>query len=125
MTKLTPKQQRFIDEYLLDLNATQAAIRAGYSHKTANRIATENLSKPVIKAEIDRRRSEMQQKLHITQEDIVKQLHSIGFANLSPAELEFKDKLKALDMLIRLLGYDKAGDKEAIDKLDKILEKIT
>ena len=46
--KLTPKQQRFVDEYLLDLNATQAAKRAGYSKKTARAIGTENLSKPDI-----------------------------------------------------------------------------
>lgn len=51
--ELTAKQRRFVDEYLIDLNATQAAIRAGYSEKTAQAIAAENLSKPLIKAEID------------------------------------------------------------------------
>lgn len=48
--KLTPKQQRFVQEYLIDLNATQAAIRAGYSQRTANEIGCENLAKPSIKA---------------------------------------------------------------------------
>ena len=43
--KLTDKQEMFCREYLIDLNATQAAIRAGYSEKTANRVASENLSK--------------------------------------------------------------------------------
>ena len=59
--KLTPKQQRFIDEYLIDLNATQAAIRAGYSPRTARAIACENLAKPYIQeaiAEAKRERSE-------------------------------------------------------------------
>lgn len=51
--KLTPKQQRFVDEYLIDLNALQAAIRAGYSEKTAGQIGFENLNKPEIQAEID------------------------------------------------------------------------
>ncbi len=46
MAMLTAKQQRFCDEYLVDLNATQAAIRAGYSKKNANNIASENLAKP-------------------------------------------------------------------------------
>ena len=58
---LTPKQQRFIDEYLIDLNATQAAIRAGYSPRTARAIACENLAKPDIQeaiAEAKRERSE-------------------------------------------------------------------
>ena len=48
LVALTEKQKRFCDEYLIDLNATQAAIRAGYSEKTARQTATENLSKPYI-----------------------------------------------------------------------------
>jgi len=52
MAKLLPKQAAFIDEYLIDSNATQAAIRAGYSKKTAKQMGTENLSKPVIYAAI-------------------------------------------------------------------------
>lgn len=53
MAKLTAKQQRFVDEYLIDLNATQAAIRAGYSIKTAEVIGCENLRKPNIKSRIE------------------------------------------------------------------------
>jgi phage terminase small subunit len=49
---LTPKQERFVEEYLLDLNATQAAIRAGYSSKGARQQGAENLSKPYIRKEI-------------------------------------------------------------------------
>lgn len=52
MAKLTPKQEAFCQEYLIDLNATQAAIRAGYSEKTAQQTASENLSKPVISERI-------------------------------------------------------------------------
>lgn len=62
--KLNARQQRFVDEYLIDMNATQAAIRAGYSEKTAHAIATENLQKPsireVIDAALDRRSKETQ-----------------------------------------------------------------
>lgn len=50
---LTTKQQRFVEEYLIDFNATQAAIRSGYSEKTAGSIGSENLKKPEIKAAID------------------------------------------------------------------------
>ena len=49
---LTAKQQRFVEEYLIDLNATQAAVRAGYSRSSARQIGPENLSKPVIAAAI-------------------------------------------------------------------------
>ena len=50
MAKLTAKQRRFVEEYLIDLNATQAAIRAGYSPATAGAIGSENLKKPEIRA---------------------------------------------------------------------------
>ncbi len=50
--KLTPKQQRFVEEYLIDLNATQAAIRAGYSRNCAGQIGEENLKKPQIAAAV-------------------------------------------------------------------------
>ena len=53
--KLTAKQRRFVQEYLIDLNATQAAIRAGYSRKTAGVIGVENLKKPYIREAIDER----------------------------------------------------------------------
>lgn len=79
--KLTPKQRRFIDEYLIDLNATQAAIRAGYSKKTAQQIGAENLSKPVIQAEIQKRQAKLQNKLEITQERVLQELAAIAFAN--------------------------------------------
>lgn len=48
-TRMTAKQKRFCDEYLIDLNATQAAIRAGYSKKAARQVGNENMSKPYIK----------------------------------------------------------------------------
>ena len=79
--KLTPKQRRFVNEYLIDLNATQAAIRAGYSKKTAQQIGAENLSKPVIQAEIQKRQTKLQNKLEITQERVLQELASIAFAN--------------------------------------------
>lgn len=79
--KLTPKQIKFIDEYLIDLNATQAAIRAGYSKKTAQRIGSENLSKPLIQEEIQKRRNKLQSKCEITQERVLRELAAIAFAS--------------------------------------------
>ena len=61
--KLTAKQQRFCDEYLIDLNATQAAIRAGYSAKTAQAIGSENLTKPLLKQYIEARMAAKEEKL--------------------------------------------------------------
>lgn len=81
MVKLTEKQKRFVQEYLVDLNATQAAIRAGYSPKTANRIGSQNLSKVDIQSEIEKRRTALRSKLEITQEKVLQELAAIAFAN--------------------------------------------
>lgn len=78
--KLTSKQLRFIQEFTIDHNATQAAIRAGYSPKTAGAIGAENLRKPQIDAEIKRLESETVQKLEITRDRIVQELAEIAFA---------------------------------------------
>lgn len=71
MTKLTPKQSLFVKEYLVDLNATQAAIRAGYSAKTAGAIGTENLQKPIIQQAIAEQSKERAQKVNITAEYVL------------------------------------------------------
>lgn len=77
MAKLTAKQRRFCNEYLIDLNATQAAIRAGYSEKNARNIASENLAKPNIKAYIDERMAEKESQLIATQDEVLKYLTSV------------------------------------------------
>jgi phage terminase small subunit len=77
MGKMTAKQQRFCDEYLIDLNATQAAIRAGYSEKNARNIASENLAKPNIKQYIDERMAEKESELIADQNEVLKYLTSV------------------------------------------------
>lgn len=81
--KLTPKQQRFVDEYLIDLNATQAAIRAGYSPKTATAIASENLSKPSISAAIACAMAERSKRTGVTQDRILEELAKVAFIKLT------------------------------------------
>lgn len=79
--KLTPKQMRFVDEYMIDFNATQAAIRAGYSEKTANTIGAQNLAKLSIQAEIARRQKDLQRRTEVSQERVVKELARVAFAD--------------------------------------------
>ena len=74
---MTPKQKRFCDEYLIDCNATQAAIRAGYSEKTAKQIASENLAKPDLRAYIDQRLEEIQSKKIASAEEVMQYLTSV------------------------------------------------
>lgn len=81
--KLTAKQVRFVDEYLVDFNATQAAIKAGYKAKTAHVIGAENLRKPKIAEEIARRQKDLQRRTEISQDRVVKELARIAFADAS------------------------------------------
>jgi phage terminase small subunit len=71
MAKLTAKQQRFVDEYLIDLNATQAAIRAGYSEDAARSIGSENLTKPDIAAAIQEAIGKRSEKTQIDAEYVL------------------------------------------------------
>lgn len=77
MVKLTVKQQRFADEYLISGNATEAAVIAGYSEKTARVIATENLTKPAIKSYIEIRLKEMQSEKVADQQEVMEFLTSV------------------------------------------------
>ena len=123
MAKMTDKQKRFCDEYLIDLNATQAAIRAGYSEKTANRIGTENLSKLVIKKYIEERMAEKEKKLIASQDEVLKYLTSVMRGESQSTELVVegtgdgcseartilkepseKDRLKAAELLGKRYG---------------------
>lgn len=82
---LTPKQAAFVAEYLVDLNATQAAIRAGYSAKTADAIGKENLGKPPIAQAIAAAKANRAQRVEITADAVLQQLWAL--ANADPNEL--------------------------------------
>ena len=74
MAKLTPKQQRFVDEYLIDLNATQGAIRAGYSPKTAEQQGFQLLKKTSVSEAIEQAQKERQKRTLVTQDDVIRGL---------------------------------------------------
>lgn len=81
-TKLSPKQRLFVAEYLIDLNATKAAIRAGYSVKAACAIGNENLRKPMIAAAIAEAQRKRELKTGITQERVLRELARIAFFDI-------------------------------------------
>jgi len=130
--KMTAKQIRFCDEYLIDLNATQAAIRAGYSAKTAGWIAQENLQKPTIKEYIQNRMAEKEKDLIASQDEVLRYLTSvvrgqsksteivvegqgegISEARLILKEPSEKDRLKAAELLGK--RYALFTDKAQVD----------
>ncbi|MGN1284164.1 MAG: terminase small subunit, partial [Candidatus Limosilactobacillus intestinavium] len=108
--KLTLKQQRFIDEYIISGNATQAAIKAGYSKRTAKQAGTENLAKPYLKAELDRRNAEIQSQKTADMTEVMEYLTSVmrgeqtesvatskGIYNDIPVTA--KDRIKAAELI--------------------------
>ena len=123
MAKLTEKQKRFIDFYIETLNASEAARRAGYSIKTANRIGQENLTKPVIKSAIDERLSQLASERiagpkevlkYLTAvmrgEEIEEQVVTVG-CGMGESEVEIvkkkvspKDRIKAAELLGKRYG---------------------
>jgi phage terminase small subunit len=78
MCKLNEKQKRFVEEYLVDLNATQAAIRAGYSSKTARQIGEQNLSKLDIQEAIQKSVKERSERTQITSDWVLNQLVEVS-----------------------------------------------
>lgn len=100
---LTGKQKRFVQEYLVDLNGSKAALRAGYSAASCRSIASKNLDKPEIARAID---LAMAMDPGVTRTRIVDELGKIAFAAIS-AKLKAADKLSALEKLGKVLGMFK------------------
>ena len=76
--KLTPKQERFVQEYLVDLNATQAAIRAGYSKKTADRQGHRLLKKAEIAAAVEKGREKAKERTELTVDEVIGDLREVA-----------------------------------------------
>ena len=104
---LTPRQERFVEEYLVDLNATAAARRAGYSAITADRIGPELLGKPCVAQAIQAAKEERSKRTALTQDYVIDKLKAIAELEASDAQdshLKFSSKLKALELLGKHLG---------------------
>lgn len=112
--KLTAKQERFVQEYLIDLNATQAAIRAGYSKKTAGVIGVENLKKPYIREAIEEKLKQIDDEktadakeirefwtrvMRGDEKETVLRYDSEGHQVETEISVSMKDRIKASEML--------------------------
>jgi len=95
--KLTSKQELFCKEYLIDLNGTQAAIRAGYSEKTAYSIGHENLNKPEIQEYIQKISAERNLKVQITAENVLQDI--MDTRNIAAQQDRHSERLKANELL--------------------------
>lgn len=124
---LTAKQQRFVDEYLKDLNAAQAAIRAGYSAKTSRSISSELLTKPNIQAAIADRMGKRSERTAITVDRVLLELARLAFLDVRKAYNE-DGSLKAIhelddDTAAAIAGMDVTeirGEDDAVGVIKKI-----
>lgn len=123
---MNARQKRFCDEYLIDCNAKQAAIRAGYSPKTAYSIGNENLNKPELKAYIDEQLAKIHSAKIADAEEVLKYLTSVmrgehteqvlklvgeGVQTVTDIDVSAKERLKAAELIGKRYGLftDKIG----------------
>jgi Terminase small subunit len=104
-TKLSPKRQRFVDEYLVDYNASAAWIRAGYSAKSAGSSANHALKEPLVIAAIEEARKALSERTGVTQDEVRRELKSLAFAERG--KVKDADKIRSLQLLGLDLGMFK------------------
>jgi len=104
---LSEKRRRFVQEYLIDLNGTQAAIRAGYARSGAHTEANRLLAIPEVKAMIEEGQRKMAEKAEVTQEYVVRELKEVVARCMDHDSFNPKDANKALELLGKHIGMFK------------------
>ena len=120
---LTPRQRRFVDEYLIDLNGTQAAIRAGYSQKTARQIGQKLLTKVDIQQAISAAQAARQERTELTADEVIRDLREVrdicmGRKTVKVVEVA-KFEGEATPHEVDSLVFDPAGANKALELLGK------
>lgn len=125
---MTKKQKRFVEEYLIDLNATQAAIRAGYSPDSAKEIGSENLTKPDIAKAVDQAIAERSRRTGVNAERVVRELAKIAFVNAGEVvDLDtalLMDKISDDDMAAIQSVKVKTFGEDGIEREVKLADKL-
>jgi phage terminase small subunit len=121
MAKLTAKQEMFIQEYMVDLNATQAAIRAGYSEKTAKSIGQENLTKPAIRARIEELQQKRAEKVNLDAEWVLRNLQTVVQRSLQEEPVMKFDYEQKKIVETGEYTYDSQGVNRALELIGKHL----
>lgn len=100
--KLTPRQQRFVEEYLVDLNATRAAVRAGYSERNADKIGSELLGKTRVAQAIQKAQQERSARVQVTQDSVLEGI--VRCTQASEAAEDYRTALKGYELQGKHLG---------------------
>ena len=119
---MTDKQNIFVQEYLKDMNATQAAIRAGYSQKTASAIGAENLTKPDIKQAIDTAMNKRAQRTELTQDYVLHNIKEIAERCMQKRPVMVKGEQAVDDEGNHLWAFDAKNALRAFELLGRHLK---
>lgn len=126
---MSPKQQRFVEEYLIDLNATQAAIRAGYSERTAYSIGQENLTKPEIAAAVQVEMDKRSERTALTTDYVLNGIREVAERCLQRAPVMVgrgEDRSQLIDEEGRhVWTFDATGANKSFELLGKHLKLFT
>lgn len=120
---MTAKQSRFIEEYMIDLNATQAAIRAGYSAKTANEQGAQLLAK--LSTPIAQAMAEQSKRTGINADRVLRELAKMGFADgddIIQWNMKGSDRVKALELLGKHLGLFTGKVQVDVEQSEKLAD---
>jgi len=123
--KLTDKQKQFILEYMKDLNATQAAIRAGYSAKTAKVIGHETLTKPYIAERLDAEIKKRSERVKVTADDVLKDIIEIKNRCMTKEPVTEYDKITGRYIETGEWQFDAGNALKATQQLGKHLKMFT
>ena len=121
---LTAKQKMFVQEYLVDLNATQAAIRAGYSQKNADKIGSELLGKTRVSAAIQEAMRKRSKRVEINQDYVIEKLLEITekqASDLPESDLKYGNKIKAIELLGKHFGAFECKEQKQEDDAVKVI----
>lgn len=125
---LTKKQKRFCEEYLIDLNATQAAIRAGYSPESARQSGADNMKNPYIRARIEKAMADRSRRTGVNADRVVMELAKIAFVNaadvIDAEDATLKEDATAEDLAavqsVKVKSFGEDGVEREIKLADKI-----
>ena len=121
---LTAKQKAFVREYLVDLNATQAAIRAGYSKRSAYSTGQRMLKNDEVQKAIQKAQKRREERTEVTQDYVIAKLREIAEKDASDgpdSDLKYANKIRALELLGKHTGAFDGGAKEGQNEPVKVV----
>lgn len=121
---LSDKQLRFCQEYTVDRNATQAAIRAGYSKRSARNQANRLMTNDDIKKHIHELHSRQEKRIKVSSDNILEELSKVALTQLPVSEMKWSDKMKALELMGKYFNLLSGTNRDTTKDMSAIRERL-